>query len=98
MLRMSRPGKPLTKKSIQLQSKMAELEKSDKYPGGLLANVLDMEDGCIAGSILEEDPLGLQAGNLMLGISSQPRNNLLDVEQNRWTFPAKVNIQDEVSC
>ena len=95
---MSRPGKPLTKKSIQLQSKMAELEKADKYPGGLLANVLDMEDGCIAGSILEEDPLGLQAGNLMLGISSQPRNNLLDVEQNRWTFPAKVNIQDEVSC
>merc|ERR550519_1958549 len=44
MLRMSRPGKPLTKKSIQLQTKMAKLEAGDKSSNSLLANVLDMDD------------------------------------------------------
>ena len=53
MLRMSRPGKPLTKKGILLQTKMAELEKGDKCSNSLLANVLDMDEDFIAGSLLE---------------------------------------------
>ena len=91
MLRMSRPGKPLTKKSIFLQTKMAELEKGDKCSNSLLANVLDMDEDFIAGSLLGDNTLGLQAAALGFGIGTQPRSNAwLDVDHTRWSFPSKV--------
>ena len=40
---MSRPGKPLTRKGIQLDNKLKALEKDDRKGNSLLA-VLDMED------------------------------------------------------
>ena len=87
---MSRPGKPLTKKSILLQTKMAELERGDKCPNSLLANVLDMEDDCMADCNLEENSLGLPGEGLGLGIHAQPRSNVwLDVDP-MWSFPSKV--------
>lgn len=87
---MSRPGRPLTKKSILLQSKMAELEKGDKNSNTLLANVLDMDDDFIAGSILEENDLCLQAAGLGLVTNKQPRSNAwLDVDHTTWSFPYK---------
>ena len=83
---MSRPGKPLTKKSILLQTKMAELEKGDKCSSNLLANVLDMDDEFLSGSILGENAL-----NLSLGLNAQPKSAAwLDVDNNRWSFPSKV--------
>ena len=88
---MSRPGKPLTKKSILLQTKMAELEKGDKCSNSLLANVLDMNEDFIAGSLLGENTLGLQTPALGFGIGTQPRSNAwLDVDHTRWSFPSKV--------
>ena len=91
---MSRPGKPLTKKSILLQTKMAELEKGDKCSNSLLANVLDMDDDFIAGSLLGENALSLQAAALGLATNKQPRSNAwLDVDHTRWSFPYKVGVK-----
>lgn len=44
MLRMSRPGEKLTRKTIMMQSKMKELDLKETSSKSLLANVLDMDD------------------------------------------------------
>ena len=43
-LRMSRPGEKITRKSIQMQKKMKELDKKEIASKSLLANVLDQDD------------------------------------------------------
>ena len=43
-LRMSRPGKKITRKTITMNSKMNELQLKEKACKSLLANVLDMDD------------------------------------------------------
>ena len=44
LLRMSRPGKKITRKTITMNSKMNELQLKEKACKSLLANVLDMDD------------------------------------------------------
>merc|ERR550534_2697351 len=44
MLRMSRPGKKITRKTINMTNKMNELSLKEKACKSLLANVLDMDD------------------------------------------------------
>ncbi len=44
LLRMNRPGKPITRKTIQMTNRMKELEMKEKSSKSLLANVLDMDD------------------------------------------------------
>ena len=44
LLRMSRPGEKITRKTIQVQKKMKELDKKELKSKSLLANVLDMDD------------------------------------------------------
>ncbi|KAL3289864.1 hypothetical protein HHI36_023255 [Cryptolaemus montrouzieri] len=44
MLRMSRPGKKITRKSILMNSRMKELELKERSSKSLLANVLDIDD------------------------------------------------------
>ena len=44
LLRMSRPGEKITRKSIQMQKKLKELDKKEMKSKSLLANVLEMED------------------------------------------------------
>lgn len=44
MLRMSRPGKKITRKTINMNNKMNELSLKEKACKSLLANVLDMDD------------------------------------------------------
>ncbi|KAK0170077.1 hypothetical protein PV328_010682, partial [Microctonus aethiopoides] len=44
ILRMDRPGKKITKKTILLNSKMREMERQNKTSMSLIANVLDMND------------------------------------------------------
>ena len=44
LLRMSRPGKKLTRKTILLQRKMKELDKSGNISSSVLVNLLDMQD------------------------------------------------------
>jgi len=44
ILRMSRPGEKITRKTIQVQKKMKELDKKEMKSKSLLANVLDMDD------------------------------------------------------
>ena len=44
LLRMSRPGEKLTRKTIMMQSKMKELDMKETSSKSLLANVLDMDD------------------------------------------------------
>jgi len=44
MLRMSRPGEKITRKTIMMQNKMKELDIKEKSSKSLLANVLDMDD------------------------------------------------------
>lgn len=41
---MNRPGKPITRKTIQMTNRMKELEMKEKSSKSLLANVLDMDD------------------------------------------------------
>jgi nicotinic acetylcholine receptor len=43
-LRMSRPGKKITRKTINMDNKMNELSLKEKACKSLLANVLDMDD------------------------------------------------------
>merc|ERR1712241_92945 len=44
VLRMSRPGEKITRKTIMMQKKMKELDLKEKSSKSLLANVLDMDD------------------------------------------------------
>ncbi len=44
LLRMNRPGKPITRKTIIMTNRMKELEMKEKSSKSLLANVLDMDD------------------------------------------------------
>ena len=44
ILRMQRPGKPITRKTIMMTNRMKELEMKEKGSKSLLANVLDMDD------------------------------------------------------
>ncbi|GAB6031191.1 Acetylcholine Receptor [Chamberlinius hualienensis] len=43
-LRMERPGKKITRKTIQMNNKMKELELKERSSKSLLANVLDIDD------------------------------------------------------
>ncbi|KAL5281540.1 CHRNA7.2 family protein [Megaselia abdita] len=44
ILRMGRPGKKITRKSIMLQNRIKELELKERSSKSLLANVLDIDD------------------------------------------------------
>ncbi|XP_043201701.1 neuronal acetylcholine receptor subunit alpha-7-like, partial [Amphibalanus amphitrite] len=44
LLRMSRPGEKITRKTILMNNKMKELELKERSSKSLLANVLDMDD------------------------------------------------------
>lgn len=44
LLRMNRPGKPITRKSILMNNRMNEIEMKKNSSKSLLANVLDMDD------------------------------------------------------
>ena len=44
LLRMSRPGETLTRKTIMMQTKMKKLDLKENHSKSLLANVLEMED------------------------------------------------------
>lgn len=44
ILRMSRPGKKITRKTILMNSRMKELELKERCSKSLLANVLDIDD------------------------------------------------------
>ena len=51
MLRMSRPGEKITRKSILMQKKIKEIDKTEVSSKSLLANVLDMDDNFCATTI-----------------------------------------------
>lgn len=44
LLRMNRPGKKITRKTIMMNNKMRELELKERSSRSLLANVLDIDD------------------------------------------------------
>ena len=44
VLRMSRPGEKITRKTIMMQKKMKEMEQKEISSKSLLANVLDIDD------------------------------------------------------
>lgn len=44
VLRMNRPGKKITKKTILMSNRMKELELQERSSKSLLANVLDIDD------------------------------------------------------
>lgn len=44
ILRMGRPGKKITRKTIMLTNRMKELELKERSSKSLLANVLDIDD------------------------------------------------------
>ena len=83
LLRMSRPGRPLTRKNILLQSKLEKLEREDKQGNSLLA-VLDMEEDQLGSGALLGDRAGLVR-------TQQPTklNPLLD--PHKWNFPYTVS-------
>jgi len=51
MLRMSRPGEKITRKTILMQKKIKEIDKNEVSSKSLLANVLDMDDNFCATTI-----------------------------------------------
>ena len=80
LLRMSRPGRPLTRKNILLQSKLEKLEREDKQGNSLLA-VLDMEDevpGSGKGTLRKTEPPPL---------TKQPTKYTAWMDADKWTFP-----------
>ena len=44
VLRMNRPGKKITFRTIMMSNKMRELEMKERHSKSLLANVLDIDD------------------------------------------------------
>jgi hypothetical protein len=48
---MSRPGEKITRKSILMQKKIKEIDKTEVSSKSLLANVLDMDDNFCATTI-----------------------------------------------
>jgi len=56
ILRMSRPGEKITRKTIMMQNKMKELDLKEKSSKSLLANVLDMDDDYRPSSALPQHP------------------------------------------
>ena len=78
-----RPGKPLTRKDILLQTKLAELEKGDKQGNALLA-VLDMEDD------QTQDSLNQKNSNDGLPRTKQPSKYAAWLNSDKWNFPYKV--------
>merc|ERR1719460_2741779 len=56
ILRMSRPGEKITRKTIMMQNKMKELDLKEKSSKSLLANVLDMDDDYRPSSTLPQHP------------------------------------------
>merc|ERR1719189_785095 len=57
ILRMSRPGEKITRKTIMMQNKMKELDLKEKSSKSLLANVLDMDDDFVPSSSLPHSHL-----------------------------------------
>jgi len=51
ILRMSRPGEKITRKSILMQKKIKEIDKNEVSSKSLLANVLDIDDNFCATTI-----------------------------------------------
>ena len=83
---MSRPGAPLTRKDLLLQTKLAELEKGDKQGNALLA-ALDMENELIPGDKKPtEDVVGQQPK------SRQTSKYTAWLDSDKWNFPFKVII------
>jgi len=72
-LRMSRPGNEITRKSIYLQNKMRELEKSDQNSKSLLANVLDSEGDFILAPGGKPITQPLSGSNANWDLGSNPR-------------------------
>ena len=84
LLRMSRPGKTLTRKGILMETKLKELEKGDKQGNSLLA-VLDMEDEIIPGT----GP----RNKSNQPTTKQPSRYSSLLDPDRWNFPNKVNYK-----
>ncbi|XP_043481407.1 neuronal acetylcholine receptor subunit alpha-7 isoform X1 [Leptopilina heterotoma] len=56
ILRMSRPGKPITRKTILMSNRMKELELQERSSKSLLANVLDIDDDFRHGGVNSANP------------------------------------------
>ena len=67
ILRMSRPGKKVTRKTIMMNSRIKEMELKERSSRSLLANVLDMDDDFRSASGISYAPTynsNLTAGRL----------------------------------
>ena len=83
---MSRPGAPLTRKDLLLQTKLADLEKGDKQGNALLA-ALDMENELIPGDKKPVDDV----------VGQQPKSRQASkyaawLDSDKWNFPFKVKF------
>ena len=86
---MSRPGAPLTRKDLLLQTKLADLEKGDKQGNALLA-ALDMEN---------ELNTGENKSSQVVGQQPKPRQTTSKytawLDSDKWNFPFKVKSKSE---
>jgi len=60
---MSRPGEKITRKSILMQKKIKELDKTEVSSKSLLANVLDIDDNFCASTVVTSSVNGNHVNN-----------------------------------
>jgi len=78
LLRMDRPGRPLTAKSILLRQRLRQLEQGDKpaHPGLVTPDLLDSEEDFLAGGIANKRfPLSPPSPRPLLTVGPRPPNS-----------------------
>ena len=87
VLRMQRPGKKITRKTIMLNNKMRNLELKERSSRSLLANVLDIDDD-IRGTM----GMGMGMGmGMAMGMHSNSTNSYLRITGNSMDDSATMH-------
>lgn len=85
ILRMSRPGKKVTRKTILMNSRIKEMELKERSSRSLLANVLDMDDDFRSATGISYAPT--YASGLTNRLSGPPQQQQQPGQANKAPFP-----------
>ena len=92
ILRMQRPGKPITRKTIMMTNRMRELELKEKTSKSLLANVLDMDDDFRLVSPFSLKKANISERHFLFGWKQKAWAQKLIYIHTTWTVRFAVNL------
>ena len=92
ILRMQRPGKPITRKTIMMTNRMRELELKEKTSKSLLANVLDMDDDFRLVSPFSLKKANISERHFLFGWKQKAGAQKLIYIHTTWTVRFAVNL------